>query len=467
MELRVKAKLITCSLIEHLKEQKKEQSCQNRPYIPITTQSKGKSKITFTKETWKQPKQPVPVIRMLLEESRPQNTEARNLPSTPRLARRFSAQSKPKVVEEKQVQHQIVLRRVKPEPMEPDLHLAPLEPNRGHRRPSELIRLEDEYVEKGPKQRSPSHPHYHNLDKNFVRMLKEKQMRAKVDAENAEIIASKLKIKKKDDLENIINEKKMHSKCDEGQKWQEKVEHQQKRQTNSLATFWNEQNEVTNLINGQKLQTQEDFSNGGNEEESGTAQHFVYKQLADIKLKKAASLAKLQEKQYTDAVTAQRNVEEAEKKREESKRLAAVGEFKDHIQKVADEKERRSKTSGQQEKEEMSHKMKVFDETEDIQKCLMKEHCKSARRIQEGYAKAINEEFAYKQSKKRILCHAPIDGDHGPHKEMEWPYFTLQGNYKATISGAPLTQKRKPQSSNGFFSPQRLCLTSECYTFGN
>lgn len=462
MEFRVKAKLITCSLIDHINGKKKEKfsECRQRFYIGASPQ--GKNMIVLTEETLKQPKKPVPLIQTLLEQSKPQN-----LQNNERLQRRFTAQIKPKVVEENQAKNKPVLRRGKPESEEPPaFHLPPVKASWRDQRPRDLIVLE-EVTEKCMQSPPPSHAHYHNLDKNFVRMLKKKQTRAKVDAQNAEMIASKLKCKKRDDLENMINEKKMHLKCDEGQKWQERVELQKKLLTNSLAAFWAKQKKVRNKINGYDLKTQEDFSDEEDGEDSGTAQDFVYKQLADIKMKKAATLARLQEKQYIDAVTAQKNAEEAEEKKKERKRVAAVGDFKDYIQKVAHERESKTKKGGLQEKEEMSHKMKVFDETEDIQKGLLRDHCKSARRIQDGYAKAINEEFAYKQSKKRILCNAPVDKERRPEREAEWPYFTQQGNYMDTIKGAPLSQKSKPQSSDRFFSPPRLCLTSECYTYRN
>lgn len=460
MEFRAKAKLITCSLIDHIKEKKKEKSSESTPRFYIGTLLQGKNKIMLTEEYLKQPKKPVLIIQTLLEQSKPQNNE--------RLKRRFTAQTKPKVAEENQAKNKPVLARGKPEPEEPPaFHLPPVKPSWRDQSPRDLIVLEEIVTEKGKQPPPPSHAHYHHLDKNFVRMLKEKQARAKVDAENAEIIASKLKSKKRDDLENMIIEKKMHLKCDEGRKWQEKVDLQKNLHTSSLATFWTNQKKLRNKINGHELNRQEEFSDEEVEEDSGTAQSFVYKQLADIKLKKAATRARLQEKQYNDAVTAQKNAEEAEQKKKELKRLAAAGEFQGYAQKVAEEKESRTNKGGEQEREEMRHKMKVFNETEDIQKGLLKDHCKGARRVQEGYAKAINEEFDYKQSKKRILCNAPVDKERGPEREVEWPYLTRQGNYMDTIKGAPLSQKRRQQSSNGLLSPQRLCLITECYTFRN
>lgn len=414
--------------------------------------------------------QPVPLIQMLLEETKPQNTARL-------LRKRFTAQKRQKVSLENKPRHKSTLRA---ETAESDdmsvLHLPPIQDTLEDSSPKILTQPEGNW--KGSSQHSaaslltPATPTHHYLDKNFVRMLKEKQIRAQVDAENAEMIALKLKCKKTSDLENIINEKKMHFKCDEGERWQEQVELRKKLATHSLATFWAKQNRVRNMINrqasGKQQQKEKDgFSHIGNGQDPDNAQHFVYKQLADIKIKKAASRALLEEKQYIEAVTVQRNAEEAKHNREEKRRLAAVGEFTDFIHKAQHEQEIRKKANRQLEKEEMSHKMKVFNEKDNVQKCLLREHHKGAREIQNEYAKVINEDFEYKQSKKRILCHAPIVRDPVPQRKAEWPYLTLQGNYMETITGAPLYHKRQAQTCSRMFLPRKLCLTTESFAFRN
>ena len=438
-----------------------EKSRQSRPH------AQQASEPLFAPEN----QQPPPLIQMLLEESKPQNN-ARFL------RKRFPSQKRQRGYVDGKPKHSSALGTEKAEPDEPPaLHLPPIQEGCEDSSPKVLIQPQED-KRKASRQTSAASPKtpptttHHLLDKNFVRMLKEKQIRAQVDAENAEMIALKLKCKKSHDLENMINEKKIHFKCDEGERWQEQVELHKKLATHSLATFWTKQNNIRNLISRQeagKLQKKEmdAFSYMENGQDPDSAQHFVYKQLAGIKLKKAASRAMLEEKQYIQAVTAQRNAEEANQKREEKRRLAAVGEFRDYIHKAHHEKEMGKKANRQLEKEEMSHKMKVFDEKDDIQKCLLREHDKGARAIQNEYAKVINEEFEYKQSKKRILCHAPIIRDPGPQRKAEWPYLTLQGNYMETITGAPLTHKRKPQSCTRMFLPQKLCLTTESYTFRN
>lgn len=459
MERLVKPKLITCSLLDQIKDKKKmEKSRQSRMY--------AHKEPLFAPEN----QQPLPLIQMLLEESKPQNARL--------LRKRFTAQKRQKVSPEDKPKHRSMLRAENTEPDNaPDLHLPPIQDTLEDSSPKILIRPEEDNSEASSQYTAaspptpPPHTH-HYLDKNFVRMLKEKQIRALVDAENAEMIALKLKCKKSRDLENMINEKKMHFKCDEGERWQEQVELRQKLETNSLATFWAKQNKIRNLINRQEAGKQQKkekdgFSHMENGQDPDNAQHFVYKQLADIKIKKAASRALLEEKQYIEAVTTQRNAEDAKEKREEKRRLAAVGEFRDFIHKAHYEKETRKKANRQLEKEETSHKMKVFEEKDDVQKCLLREHHKGAREIQNEYAKVINDEFEYKQSKKRILCHAPIVRDAGPQRKAEWPYLTRQGNYMETITGAPLSHKRKPQSSSRMFLPQKLCLTTESYTCRN
>lgn len=452
MERLTKPKLITCSLLDQIKDKKKmEKSRQSRTHAQKTNRP------LFAPENQK----PVPLIQMLLEESKPQH-------NVRLLRKRFTIQKRQKVSLENKLKHRSSPRAENVEPDEqPALHLPPIQDTLEDSSPKILIQpKEDNSPEASPP--TPATPTHHYLDKNFVRMLKEKQIRAQVDADNAEMIALKLKCKKSHDLENMINEKKMQFKCVEGERWQEQVELRKKLATNSLAAFWSKQNKTRNLINRQEAGKQQmretdGFSHMDNGHDLDNAQHFVYKQLADIKIKKAASRAMLEEKQYIEAVTVQRNAEEAEQKREEKRRLAAVGEFRDFIHKAHHEKEMSKKANRQLEKEEMSHRMKVFDEKDNIQKCLLREHHKCAREIQNEYAKIINEEFEYKQSKKRILCHAPIIRDPGPQREAEWPYLTRQGNYMETITGAPLYHKRKPQSCSRMCLPQKLCLTTESY----
>lgn len=461
MDRLVKPKLITCSLLDQIKDKKKmEKSRQSR------THALRANEPLFAPEN----QQPLPLIQLLLEESKPQYT-------TRFLRKRFNAQKRQKAVMENKAKHKSVLHVENAEPHQPPaLHLPPIQESQEDSSLNILIQPEEDKTEASVHQPSalpqtPPASTHHFLDKNFVRMLKEKQIRAQVDAENADMIARKLKCKKSHDLENMINEKKMHFKCDEGERWQGHVELRQKLETNSLASYWEKQNKVRDLISSQEAGKQQKLDKDNlkyldNGQDPDSAQHFVYKQLAGIKIKKAASRALLEEKQYIEAVTTQRNNEEAKQKVEEKRRLAAVGEFRDFIQKVHHEQELRKKANRQLERDEMSHKMKVFEEKDDVQRCLLREHHKGAREIQNEYAKAINEEFEYKQTKKRILCHAPIIRDPRPQGEVEWPYLTLQGNYMETITGAPLSHKRKPQCCGRMLLPQRLCLTTESYTFG-
>lgn len=414
--------------------------------------------------------QPPPLIQRLLEESKPQYNARL-------LRKRFNTQKRQQAAIENKAKHKSVFQAENAEPDQPPaLHLPPIRESLEDSSPTIFIQPEEDRTEASihqpaaPPQTPPTTTH-HYLDKNFVRMLKEKQIRAHVDADNAGIIARKLICKKSHDLENMINEKKMHFKCDEGERWQGEVELRQKLGTNSLASFWEKQNKVRDLINSQEAGKQQKLEKDSlnyldNGQDPGSAQHFVYKQLAGIKIKKAASRSLLEEKQYIEAVTAQKTSEEAKQRVEEKRRLATVGEFRDFIQKVHYEQELRQKANRQLEREEMSHKMKVFEEKDDVQKSLLREHHKDAREIQNEYAKAINEEFEYKQTKKRILCHAPIIRDPRPQREADWPYRTLQGNYMETITGAPLSHKRKPQSCSRMLLPQKLCLTTESYTFG-
>lgn len=458
MERPVKPKLITCSLLDEIKDKKTmEKSHQSRLH------AQKASEPLFAPEN----QQPLPLIQRLLEETKPHNNARL-------LRKRFSAQKRQKVCLEHKPKHKLCAENDEPDGP-PALHLPPIQDTLEDSSPKTLMHPEEastQHSVASTQTAPPPTPTHHFLDKNFVRMLKEKQIRAQVDADNAEMIALKLQCKKGHDLENMINEKMMHFKCDEGEKWQEQVELRKKLATNSLAAFWAKQNKVRNLINRQEAGKQQKkekdrFSHMENGQDPDNAQHFVYKQLADIKIKKAASRALLEEKRYIEAVTAQGNAEEAKQRREEKRRLTAIGAFRDFIHQAHHQREMRKKTNRQMEKDEMLHKMKVFEEKDNVQKCLLREHHKGAREIQDEYAKAINEEFEYKQAKKRILCHAPIVRDPGPQREAEWPYLTLQGNYMETITGARLCHKRKPQTCSRMFLPQKLCLTSESYTFFN
>lgn len=446
MERPVKAKLITCSLLDEIKEKKKmEKSHQSRQH------AQKASEPLFAPEN----QRPPPLIQRLLEETKP--------PNNARLLRkRFTAQKRQKVCVEIQPKDQPCAESDEP----PALRLPPIRDDSSPEARTHPEESSKRYSVGSAQRAAPPPPTHHFLDKNFVRMLKEKQIRAQVDAENAEMIALKLKCKKSHDLENMINEKRMHFKCDEGQRWQEQVELRKKLATNSLAAFWAKQNKVRNQIHRQEAgqPPPKGDGHGENGQDPDDAQHFVYKQLADIKLKKAASRALLEEKQYMEAVTAQSNAEDAKQRREEKSRLTAVGAFRDFIHQAHREQDMRKKTNRQLEKDEMLHKMQVFEEKDNVQKSLLREHHRGAREIQDEYAKAINEEFEYKQAKKRILCHAPTGRDSGPQRAAEWPYLTLQGNYMETITGAPLCHKRKPQTGSRF-PPIKLCPTSDSYTF--
>lgn len=444
MEQLAKPKLITCSLLDQIKDKKKAE----KPRPGRTCAPQGNEPM-FAPDT----QQPVPLIQMLLEESKPHNSRF--------LRKRFSAQTKEKVYLESKPKHRGGAENAEPaEP--PALRLPPIQDPLEETIPKIQMRPEEGKRE-ASRQRSaatsptPTSSAHHHLDKNFVRMLKEKQLRALMDAENAEMIALKLQCQKSHDLENMLHEKKMQIKCSEGEKWQQQVERRKKLATHSLTTFWEKQNKVNNLINLQESGQQDTFRHM----DFGvpdSAQHFVYKQLADIKLKNAVSRAMLEEKQCMEVLMGQKNAEEAKNRSEEKKRLTAIGEIRDFIQKTSHEKEMSRAANRQMEKQEMSHKMKVFDEKNDIQRCLLKEHHKSAREVQNVYAKVINEDFEYKQSKKRILCHAPIR-DPGL-RDVEWPFLTLQGNYMETLTGAHLIHKRKTPFCG---RRQKLCLTTESY----
>lgn len=457
MERPVKPKLITCSLIDQIKDKKTlEKSRQSRTHALRATEP------MFAPEN----QRPPPLMQMVLEETKPQNNARL-------LHKRFTAQKRQKALLEAKPKHRGAPCAENAKPDKPALHLPPIQDSLKDPSPRILIQAEDRMVESSSQclaasPLTPATTTHHFLDKNFVRMLKEKQIRAQVDAENAERIALKLKYKKSHDLENMINEKKMQFKCDEGEKWQEQVELQKKLRPTLWLHFG--PSKTKSGTTGKRQESSRrtkrtDSATWTTGQDPDSAQHFVYKQLADIKIKKAASRALLEEKQYVEAVTAQRIAEEAKQKREEQRRLEAVREFRDFIYKFHHEKDVVQKANRQLEKDEMSHKMQVFDQKDDIQKGLLREYHRGAREIQNEYAKVINEEFEYKQAKKRILCHAPIDRDPRPQREVEWPYLTLQDNYTETITGVPLYHKRKPQTCSGMFLPQKLCLTTEGYTF--
>lgn len=377
--------LIICSLLEQLRKDKPQVKNKNE-------------------EGLKQPRQPVSQI--IREKLRPQNNEVKKCEDKARLLeRRFAAQMRSKVVEDNQPKNKIVLPEEKIEPKAaPVVHLPTIQASQEDSSSTEFSMLDEETMERSSPQQPPSYTHHDKLDKNFVRMLKEKEMRVKVDAENVEMIDLKMKCKKMD-----ILKKKMDFKSDEGQRWQEEL--QPKLGSNSLATFCEEQKQQSKLTNEQEFQKQEDFSDEEDGLDPGMAQYLVFKQLADIKIRKAASRA-MQEKRDIEAVTAQRKAEEAKQRCKERSRLAAVREVNNYNLKVIQEKELRRKANRELELEERRHKMKVFKETEDIQKCLLREHYKDAREIQDRYAKAINDEFAHRERER--LGHREGSGPTSP-----------------------------------------------------
>lgn len=361
--------LIICSLLEQLRKDKHQDKTKN------------------VKEGLKQPRQPVSQISP--EKLRPPNNEVKKCENQPRLLeRRFAAQMRPKVVEDYQPKNKIVLQEEKIESNEaPVVHLPSIQASQEDSSSMELSVLDEETMERSSPQQPPSYTHHDKLDKNFVRMLKEKEMRVKVDAENAEMIDMKMKCKKM----------KMDFKFDEGQRWREDL--QPERGSNSPATCSEEQKQQSKWRNEQGFQKQEDVSHEEDGLDPGMAQYLVFKQLADINIRKAASRA-MQEKRNIEAVTAQRKAEEAKERSKERSRLAAVREVNNYNLKVIHEKELRRKANRELELEERRHKMKVFQETDDIQNCLLREHYKDAREIQNRYAKAINDEFALRERER-------------------------------------------------------------------
>lgn len=431
MEPRSKPKLTTYNSVDRIKEEKEaERSVRKRP-----------EKARFASDLPKRSKQPDPLLEKLLEEAKP-----------PRLLkRRFEAQGRQKEPEGNRPQNRAPLLPEEPEPE--DSRLPPV---------------------RGPPPEDPcpgpSHAYHPNLDKNFVRMLKEKQTRAQVDAENVEMIDLKLRRKKQEDMENVIKEKKMLFKCADGQRWQEEVKRQKSLRTCSLATFWAEQKEVDGLIKGRgfgKLKREEwdGVELRKNKEAPPTAERAAYEQLAALKMRKAASLAMLEEKQIKETVAARREAEEAHRRDEERRRQAAVEEFMEYNRKAIREKEQRRREKREQEREEALRQVEVVNQKGDIEKRLLTAHYRGAQEIQDDYAKVIDEDFLYEHSKTRILCNVPITRDDGPREQTEWPYLTSQGNYMETLTGARLYHKGQPLPCSRPFPRQQLCFTSEGFEF--
>lgn len=122
-------KLITCSLISHLKEKRRIQ-------VEMEAESRDKS------ENQKLGRQPQPeFIQKLLEESRAMADRPSLLP------RRAAAQHGPRDVEDDvQPKHRILLTESKGKKKEDDFVLPPIDAHLRRRRPLKLVKLEDEIV---------------------------------------------------------------------------------------------------------------------------------------------------------------------------------------------------------------------------------------------------------------------------------------------------------------------------------